>query len=49
LDRETTGNGYHPGEIQDFDYQISVDLPGFSAMIIKPDQVTIKRKRSKKR
>ncbi|CDR81432.1 1,4-alpha-glucan branching protein GlgB [Lactobacillus delbrueckii] len=36
-------------KFKDFDYQISVDLPGFSAMIIKPDQVTIKRKRSKKR
>ena len=36
-------------KFKNFDYQISVDLPGFSAMIIKPDQVTIKRKRSKKR
>ena len=35
-------------KIKNYDYQITVDLPGFSAMILQPDKVTIKRKRSKK-
>jgi 1,4-alpha-glucan branching enzyme len=35
-------------KFKNYDYQITVDLPGFSAMILQPDKVTIKRKRSKK-
>lgn len=38
--------GYHPGEIKDFDYQISVTAR-LQCHDHKPDQVTIKRKRSK--
>lgn len=35
-------------KFKNFDYQISVDLPGFSAMILKPEKVVIKRRRTKK-
>lgn len=34
--------------IKDFKYQIKLDLPGFSAVILKPTDVHIKRRTSKK-